>query len=159
VYVAALFLLNRLVGGYAAAGICAAAVGAAFFLDALAEVRFRREQGDVVCIWSEHRPYAIEPLRAARASAHVPVVMRSWMPRRLLQFVAPFVPIEVLVPAAYAERATAIAQKLLMPRPRDARRYAALEDVPASRPSLRALALAAGALVALAGTYGAITAY
>ena len=138
VYLVALFAIGRVTrDSLSAADLTFVAVVTALVLDAAAEWRARRTLPDLVPVWPEHRPYALASARAALARAGIAVHARGENLRRLLQFGGPFVPIDLLVSRADAERAGGILDALLRfhaedqpvraPRPAQPRRWTRLE--------------------------------
>lgn len=86
-------------------GIALGAVPAALALDVAAEWRARRRLPDLVPIWCDQRPYAMVAARAVLAEAGIEPFVRAEHLRRLLPLVAPFAPLQILVPAKGAARA------------------------------------------------------
>jgi hypothetical protein len=118
----------------------------ALLLDAAAELRARKAMPDLVPVWPEHRPYALQAAREALAGAQIPVFARGEQLRRLLQLGGPFVPIDLMVPRADAKRAAKILGRVLRFHPEDEEAGAA-EKVPASwTPRERGLLAAVAAL-------------
>lgn len=77
-------------------------------LDLLAEWRLRRAHGELTRVWTcAHLPAASAALGQLHA-AGVPAVVRSLHHRSLWHFVAPYLELDVLVPAAQADAAQAV---------------------------------------------------
>jgi hypothetical protein len=89
------------------------AYATAVALDLVAEWRARRALPNLVAVWPEHRPYAVAAAREALVVANIPVHARGEHLRRLLQFLGPFVPIDLMVPRADAARASDILATVL----------------------------------------------
>ena len=160
-FVGTLFFLGRLAQRIGGAPLepASIALGAALALDIVAELRARRATPDLVAVWPEHRPYAIATAREALAAEGITVHARGEGLRRLLQFFGPYVPIELMVPRADADRATKILADVLLARPDEARSSRARASRPRPptgvAPALRgrrgvALALLGAGLTALA---------
>jgi hypothetical protein len=92
----------------------------ALVADVLAEWRARRQAPDLVAVWSEHRPYAVGPARAALAKLSIFSFARGAHQRTLLQLFGPYLPIDILVPAPSAESARAELARALSPDTGDA---------------------------------------
>ncbi|WP_428268562.1 SecDF P1 head subdomain-containing protein [Haliangium sp.] len=88
-------------------------VATAVAMDLLAEWRALRGRRDLVSVWPVHRvqvlSLALDALRGAGIEAHA----RGAYHRSLLHFFGPFVPIELMVPAADADRARQLVHGLL----------------------------------------------
>ena len=138
------------------------ALATALVLDAVTEWRQRRAMTDLVPIWPEHRPYAIDVARAALAEAGIAMHARGEHQRALLQFYGPYVPVELHVPSKDAERASEVLAEALLPHAADAqalggkrtkkqkRKAATTVSVPAWGRVLGAVALlCGGALVSM----------
>jgi hypothetical protein len=91
----------------------------ALVLDIVDEWRAWRASPDLVVVWPEHRPYGAEAAREALAAAGICVHARGERLRALLQFLGPFVPIDLMVRRADAKRATAILERVLPYHPED----------------------------------------
>jgi len=142
----------RLTGHSLAAPASVVALATAIALDVVAEWRARRARPDLVPVWPEHRPYALAAAREALDAAGITVHARGESQRRLLQFGGPYVPIDLMVPSADAERATKILKRVLLPKKGDAAAEESRPRVTARpRPMATAekLTLAATALIAL----------
>jgi len=87
----------------------------AVVMDVAAEARARRRLGPLVPAFALHRVYAVEPALAALGEAGIPAAARARYFRALLHVLAPFAPIELLVPAARAEEAAAICARIARP--------------------------------------------
>ena len=85
-------------------GLCVAAAAA---LDAVSEWRFRRAHGEVAAVAIEQRLFVVDAALSALEKDGVAAVARSEGVRTLLSVLAPFAPVEILVPAGDAERARA----------------------------------------------------
>jgi len=75
-------------------------------LDVVGELQARRQYGELVPVWPEHRLYAVDGAVAVLESAGIPCLARSVNHRTLWHFFAPFIPIQVLVPEGRAEEAS-----------------------------------------------------
>jgi hypothetical protein len=130
-FVGTLFFVERValrVGGAALAPVQIVLI-VALASDVVTELRARRVTPDLVAVWPEHRPYAIAVAREALLDAGIPLHARDEGQRRMLQFFASYIPIELMVPRAEAKRATQILAELLplragAARPRTATRTA-----------------------------------
>jgi hypothetical protein len=76
--------------------------------DLAGEWRARHQHGDLVPVWPIHRVYAVDPALEALARAGIPALARGVGHRVLLQFVGPYIAIDVLVPPAHAAEAQRI---------------------------------------------------
>ena len=85
--------------------VFAGALPTALALDVAAEWRARRRTPDLVAVWCDQRPYAMPAARAVLTEAGIEAFVRAERLRRLLPLVAPFAPLEILVPAKDAARA------------------------------------------------------
>jgi hypothetical protein len=98
------------------AGLVVSAVDVAWLCcvvaDVAGELRFRSQQGAVVGVWPVHRVYVLRALLEALDAAGIPAFPRGRHHRTLWNFFAPFVPVDILVPVAHAERAEAILRPL-----------------------------------------------
>jgi hypothetical protein len=65
-------------------------------------------------VWPEHRLYAVGPVLAALEDAGIAVHARSVRYRALLQFLGPYVPVEILVPPNAAADARRIIEGRLL---------------------------------------------
>jgi preprotein translocase subunit SecY len=74
-------------------------------LDVTAEVRARRRHGELVPVWPEHRLYAVDGALALLERAGIPCLARSVHHRALWHFLAPFIPIQIMVQPPRAEEA------------------------------------------------------
>ena len=97
--------------------VASTALTAAVLIDFANEWRMTATRRDLVPVWPEHRPYAIAAAREALRKAGIVVHFRDERQRRLLQFGAAYVPIEICVPVADAEKARQILEKLLLAKP------------------------------------------
>jgi hypothetical protein len=84
-------------------------------VDLVAEVRFRRLHADVVAVWPLHQTYAVGPALHALAAAGIPAFPRALRHGALLNFWGPYVPVEILVPRAQAQNASALLGMFLRP--------------------------------------------
>jgi hypothetical protein len=84
-------------------------------LDVRAELHFRRDHGAVTAVWPIHRTYAVGPALSGLAAAGIPAFPRALRHGALLSFWAPYVPVEILVPAPRAEEAQALMRALMAP--------------------------------------------
>jgi hypothetical protein len=76
--------------------------------DVVDEIRFRRRNSALVRIWPVHRLYLLPIMLKALEAAEIPAFARGRCHRTLLNFVAPWVPVDILVPVDRASRAEAI---------------------------------------------------
>lgn len=74
-------------------------------LDVIAEARAVRCHGELVSVWPEQRLYAVEGARHALDRSGIPSLARSVHQRVLWHFLAPFIPIQIMVPKERAEEA------------------------------------------------------
>jgi hypothetical protein len=72
------------------------------------EWQARRRDPSLTPVWELHRLYAVTPLRELLEARGIPVTLRGLQHRRLLYVFGPFVPVELLVPAARAAEAEAL---------------------------------------------------
>lgn len=124
VFLVALFALGEIgraarrfgvdVGPALSLDVVGIAVATALALDVVAEWRARRIAPDLVPIWPEHRPYAIAAAREALGEAGITLHARGERMRRMLQLFGPYVPIDLMVPRADAERAKEILERVLL---------------------------------------------
>jgi hypothetical protein len=84
-------------------------------LDVRAELQFRRDHGAVTAVWPIHRTYAVGPALSGLAAAGIPAFPRALRHRALVSLWAPYVPVEILVPAPRAEEAQALMRALMAP--------------------------------------------
>jgi preprotein translocase subunit SecY len=98
-----------------AATLCALiwAMLAAIVLDVVQEAQARSRLGELEAVWPEHRLYALDTALATLAQAGIPAFARSANHRALWHFFAPFIPVEILVPPARAEEASALLHERL----------------------------------------------
>jgi hypothetical protein len=68
---------------------------------------------DLVSIWPEQRPYAAHAARTILEQANIFVLLRGIHHRTCLQFFGPYVPIDIMVPAAYADQAVSLVNGVL----------------------------------------------
>ncbi len=88
-------------------------IGPAVSLDLFDEWRARSRHPDLVSIWPEHRAYAAHTARTILEQAKIFVLLRGIHHRTCLQFFGPYVPIDIMVPAAYAEQAVGLLNGVL----------------------------------------------
>ncbi|MBK9262787.1 MAG: DUF2007 domain-containing protein [Polyangiaceae bacterium] len=121
---ALLYLLGLLVIDFAAKRSLLAsvntwsiAIAVALSIDLVTEFQALGLERDLVSVWPEHRPYAIAAARKALEDAGIFVHVRDERQRRLLQFGAPYVPMEIFVARKDARRAAKILNDLLLAKP------------------------------------------
>jgi preprotein translocase subunit SecY len=83
--------------------------------DVADEVRFRRGHGALARAWPVHRLYLLPIMLKALAAAGIPGFARARRHRTLWNFMAPWLPVDILVPADQAGRAEAILRPLAVP--------------------------------------------
>jgi hypothetical protein len=88
-------------------------IGPAIAFDLFDEWRARRRHPDLVSVWPEHRPYAAHAARTILEQANIVVLLRGLHHRTCLQFFGPYVPVDIMVPAAYAEQALSLLNGVL----------------------------------------------
>jgi hypothetical protein len=88
----------------------------AVLLDVIAEVRAIRAHGDLVPVWPEHRLYAVEGARDALERSGIPSLARSVHQRALWHFLAPAIPVQIMVPEARAEEASTLLHEYFQAR-------------------------------------------
>jgi hypothetical protein len=76
-------------------------------MDIAGELRFRRRHGELVAVWPVHRLYTLQGLLSALEAAEIPAFPRCRHYRTLWNFLAPYAPVDIFVPAALAEKAHA----------------------------------------------------
>ncbi len=103
-------LASLLVGGVALIEIV---VLVAVVKDVVVEVQARRRAGALVSIWAFHRFVLVQPVLQALAGVGVEAHLRGAHYRALHHFFAPYVSVDVLVPADDAERARALVADLM----------------------------------------------
>lgn len=96
----------------------------AVFLDLKKEYATSKTNQDLIPIWPEHRPYALAAARSALEREGISVHIRNEKQRRILQFSAAYVPMEICVPQADAEKALKILSKVLLAKREDELREA-----------------------------------
>jgi hypothetical protein len=84
------------------------ATAAAVAKDVAAELRVQFAQGKLVAVRRIQKPDHADDLIESLRGAGVPAVARGAFHRTLLQFFGPFIPIDILVPAAEAMRASTV---------------------------------------------------
>jgi hypothetical protein len=104
-YLGLLVLLDRLLRSSFAIDGLAVAGAAAIAVDLVAEVALRAREGRVVAVASLQAVVDADRACAALAAAGIPVACQGLAYRALLRVFAPFVALDVLVPAALADRA------------------------------------------------------
>jgi hypothetical protein len=77
-------------------------------VDVADEVRFRQGHGALARAWPVHRLYVLQGMLNALEAAGIPAFPRGRRYRTLWNFFAPYVPVDILVPAEQADRARAI---------------------------------------------------
>jgi hypothetical protein len=77
-------------------------------VDVAAEIGFRHRHGALIPLRPVHRLFMLPVLLKALETAGIPAFARGRRYRTLWNFVAPFVPVDILVPAAHAGAAEAI---------------------------------------------------
>jgi hypothetical protein len=103
---------GRLAGSIHAGGPVVAVVATAVVLDLAGEWRFRR-RGTIGGVAQLHRLGDVELAMAELERLEIPALARSRHFRALYHVFAPFAPVEILVPAADAERAREALDALL----------------------------------------------
>lgn len=93
------------------------AITTAWVIDLMREFRIVTKHRDLVAVWPEHRPYALFAARKALNDAGIFVHVRDERQRRLLQFEAPYLPMELFVPQNDAPQATSILENILQAKP------------------------------------------
>jgi hypothetical protein len=84
------------------------AVLACVAADVVGELRFRQRHGALARVWPVHRLYVLQSMLSALAAAGIPAFPRGRRHRTLWNFLAPFVPVDILVPVEQADRARTI---------------------------------------------------
>jgi hypothetical protein len=87
----------------------------AICMDLAAEWRFRAAEPDAISVWPLHRVALVEVALEALKKAGIPAHPRGAHHRALMHFFGPYVPIELLVPAARAEEAKKILGEVFSP--------------------------------------------
>lgn len=77
-------------------------------MDLVDEWRARRQLGALVPVYQVNRMAEVEPIAFVLRAAGIPCHLRTFAWRATLQFFGPYAPVEVLVPAAHADAATAL---------------------------------------------------
>jgi hypothetical protein len=88
-------------------------VGPAVGLDLFDEWRARGRHANLISVWPEHRAYAAHAARTILEQAKIFVLLRGIHHRTCLQFFGPYVPIDIMVPADYADQATGLLNGVL----------------------------------------------
>ena len=86
--------------------VLVAVAGGAMAADAMSELR-ARSRSDLITIFEEHRPYALDPAREALAAEGIETFVRARRLGLLASVVAPWAPFELMVERADAARARA----------------------------------------------------
>jgi hypothetical protein len=77
-------------------------------MDVVGELRFRGRHGELVAVWPVHRLYTLQGLLSSLEAAEIPAFPRCRHYRTLWNFLAPYAPVDIFVPAAHADQAQAI---------------------------------------------------
>jgi hypothetical protein len=107
-YLGLVVVLDRLLRTYLPIDGLAVAGATAIAVDLIAEVALRAREGRVVAIASLQAVVDADRACAALADAGIPVACQGLAYRALMRVFAPFVPLDVLVPAELADRAREI---------------------------------------------------
>ena len=91
-----------------AISVISLAVIACVVVDVAAEIGFRYRHGALIPLLPVHRLFMLPVLLKALETAGIPAFARGRRYRTLWNCVAPFVPVDILVPAAHAGAAEAI---------------------------------------------------
>jgi hypothetical protein len=83
-------------------------VGVAASVDLVAEIRARARLGELTTLVSEQRIDAADALAARLRAAGIEVHLRALRHRTMLQWLGPYVPVEVMVPVAEEDAARAV---------------------------------------------------
>lgn len=83
-------------------------VGVAASVDLVAEIRARARLGELTTLVSEQRIDAADALAARLRAAGIDVHLRALHHRTMLQWLGPYVPVEVMVPVAEEDAARAV---------------------------------------------------
>jgi SecY len=89
----------------------------AVLLDLKAEWRARRREPTLVAVWPIHQVALVEKARDVLAQADIAVYPRALHHRALLQFFGPYLPIDLMVPAARAAEAQELLAEELLAQP------------------------------------------
>jgi hypothetical protein len=98
--------------GAASLPLLALTVLAAVALDVFGEIRARLEHGELVRAWPLHQLYAVDPALKVLRDVGIPAYPRGAYHRGLLHFFGPYVPVDILVPAARAAEADRVLEQL-----------------------------------------------
>lgn len=85
-------------------------------LDIRADWLARRAVPDLVPVWQEHRPFAVDAALQALAREGISAHARALYGRLMLQLFGPFAPIEIMVRPEKAEAARGVVQRVLTGR-------------------------------------------
>jgi len=80
-------------------------------MDVAGELRFRSRHGALAPVWPVHRLYILSGMLQALEAAGIPAYARARRHRTLWSFLMPYVPVDILVPMAFAQRA----EEILLP--------------------------------------------
>jgi hypothetical protein len=86
-------------------------------MDVVSELRFRHRHGALVPVWPVHRLYQLQGLLGAFDAASIPAFPRGRHYRTLWNYMAPFVPVDILVPTEHAARASEVLRQAGLPPP------------------------------------------
>jgi preprotein translocase subunit SecY len=107
--IAALPVLQHLLGRrLVLGGLVELLVLVMVLIDLQREWRTRRADPSLTVVWELHRLYAVAPIRALLEARGISVTVRGLQHRRLMFFFGPFVPVELLAPAARADEAASL---------------------------------------------------
>jgi hypothetical protein len=85
-------------------------------VDVVRELRFRQRHPDAISVWPVHRLSATDAALASLTRVAIPAHPRALRHATLLNLWGPYVPVEILVPRAEAERAEQVLRASLAPR-------------------------------------------
>jgi hypothetical protein len=77
-------------------------------MDLVGEIQFRMRHGPLVSAWPVHRLFLLPVMLKALEAAGIPAFARARRFRTLANFIAPYVPVDILVPADQLAPAEAI---------------------------------------------------
>ena len=80
--------------------------------DIAGELRFRQRHGALAPVWPVHRLYVLPGMLEALETAGIPAFPRGRHYRTLWNFLAPFTPVDILVPVQHQTRAEEILRPL-----------------------------------------------
>jgi hypothetical protein len=108
--------VQRSYGGniYLSAG--AVATATAILYDLREEWGMRSRHPELTTIWSLHRGWEVGLVRDTLGAEGIPFLARGRCHRFLFHFFAPYIPIEIMVPAAQAEHAQDLLDRVLTPK-------------------------------------------